>query len=79
MQYVIKNGHGKSIQSRARFPDYARVAQELLSADAVPPFTVWRHDTIHGGDSYDAMRTRRLCEGVRLALARRSELRGPHS
>ncbi len=67
MQYVIKDGHGKAVQSRTRFSTYTRVAQELLSARAVLPFTVWQHNTITGTQSYDGARTRRLCDGVRMA------------
>jgi hypothetical protein len=65
-QYVIKDGRGKSLQSRDRFPNYANVAREMMETGAPLPLTVWRHDTIHGTQSYDANRTRKLSDGVRM-------------
>jgi hypothetical protein len=65
-QYVIKDGRGKSLQSRPRFPSYTDVAQEMMEIGATLPLTVWRHDTLHGTQSYDSVRTRKLSDGVRI-------------
>ena len=68
-QYTIKDGHGKSLQSRSAFPNYTNVAKQMRSIGAVLPLTVWVHNTITGVQSYDAHRTRRLSEGVRMLQA----------
>lgn len=69
MQYIIKDGRGNAIRSLDRFSCYTVVARDTLSIGAVLPFTVWKHNTVTGVTSYDGERTRRLCEGVRMARA----------
>ena len=69
MQYTIKDGHGKAVQDRDRFPNYANVAAEILDSGAALPLTVWKNR--HGSQWYDGDRTRKLSDGVRLVYARR--------
>lgn len=70
MQYIIKDGHGKSVQLRDRFPNYAKVGREMLAFKAVLPLTVWMRADGHAGETYDGQRTRKLSAGVMLCIQR---------
>lgn len=64
IQYIIKDGHGKPLQSRASFPSFAKVAREMLDIDAQLPLSVWAHSTVLGSANYDGSRTRRLSAAI---------------
>lgn len=64
MQYIIKDGQGKDLQSLNHIHSYAQTAANMLSLGARRPFSVWRLDTISGIQSYDGARTRRLSDEV---------------
>jgi hypothetical protein len=69
LQFLIKSGRGKPLQSFDRITSYAAVARGLMQTNECRPFSVWQHNTITGMQRYDSERTRRLSAAVVSQLA----------
>ena len=66
-RYLLRDARGNNVRSLNRIASYADEARNMLGElkfGRSAPFSVWRHDTITGAQSYDADRTRRLSDAI---------------